>query len=112
MAQAYPRPSIRKGDTVRVISGRDRGKTGRVLSVDAAKRCVFVEHANMVKRHTRPNPAKNIKGGIVEREGPMDVSNVMLVCPRCNKPSRVGHQKLADGTQVRVCRRCGTTMEK
>ncbi len=112
MAQPYPIPSIRKGDTVRVISGRDRGKTGRVLSVEAGKRRLFVEHANMIKRHTRPNPAKNIKGGIVEREGPMAMANVMLVCAGCNKPTRIGHQVLADGTRVRVCRRCGTTFGK
>ncbi len=112
MAQPFPLPSIRKGDTVRVISGRDKGKTGRVLSVEREDRRLFVEHANMIKRHTRPNPAKNIKGGIVEREGPMAISNVMLVCPACNKPTRIGHQALADGTRVRVCRRCGTTLEK
>ncbi len=112
MAQPFPLPSIRKGDTVRVISGRDKGKTGRVLSVEREDRRLFVEHANMIKRHTRPNPAKNIKGGIVEREGPMAISNVMLVCPGCNKPTRIGHQALADGTRVRVCRRCGTTLEK
>jgi large subunit ribosomal protein L24 len=104
--------SIRKGDQVKVMTGRDRGKTGRVLSVDAAKRVVTVEHANIIKRHTRPNPAKNIKGGIVEREAPIAVSNVMLVCPGCSKASRVGHKELTDGTRVRVCRRCGVTIEK
>ncbi len=112
MAQPFPLPSIRKGDTVRVISGRDKGKTGRVLSAEPENRRLFVEHANMIKRHTRPNPAKNIKGGIVEREGPMAISNVMLVCPGCNKPTRIGHQVLADGTRARVCRRCGTTLDK
>ncbi len=112
MAQPYPLPSIRKGDTVRVITGRDKGKTGRVLTVQPDKGRVFVEHANMIKRHTRPNPAKNIKGGIVEREGPMAVSNVMVVCPGCNKPTRLGHQVLPDGTRVRVCRRCGTRVDK
>ena len=103
---------IRKGDQVRVTSGGDKGKTGRVLSVDAIKRTVTVEHARMIKRHTRPNPAKNIKGGIVEREAPIAISNVMLVCPSCNKPSRVGHQRLPDGTKIRTCRRCGTSLEK
>jgi len=104
--------SIRKGDQVRVMTGRDKGKVGRVLSVDAAKRSVTVEHANIIKRHTRPNPAKNIKGGIVEREGAMAISNVLLVCPGCNKHTRVGHAALPDGTKVRTCRRCGTTLEK
>jgi len=104
--------SIRKGDQVRVMTGRDKGKVGRVLSVHPAHRTVTVEHANMIKRHTRPNPAKNIKGGIVEREGPLAISNVLLVCPGCNKHARVGHSILPDGTKVRVCRRCGTTLEK
>ena len=104
--------SIRKGDQVRVMTGRDKGKVGRVLSVDPAHRTITVEHANMIKRHTRPNPAKNIKGGIVEREGPLAISNVLLVCPGCNKHARVGHSILPDGTKVRVCRRCGTTLEK
>jgi len=104
--------TIRKNDQVRVVAGRDKGKTGRVLSVDPVKMRVTVEHASMVKRHTRPNPAKNIKGGILEREGPIAISNVMLLCPGCSKPARVGHKILSDGTKVRVCRRCDTTLEK
>jgi len=104
--------TIRKNDQVKVMSGRDKGKTGRVLSVDPVKMRVMVEHASMVKRHTRPNPAKNIKGGILEREGPIAISNVMLLCPGCSKHARVGHKTLSDGTKVRVCRRCGTTLEK
>ncbi len=104
--------SLRKGDQVRVMTGRDKGKTGRVLSVDPASHRVTVEHANIIKRHTRPNPSKNIKGGIVEREGAMSVSNVLLVCPACNKHTRVGHSVLPDGSKVRICRRCGTTLEK
>ena len=103
---------IRKGDQVRVIAGRDKGKTGRVLSVHPDSGKVTVEHASMIKRHTRPNPQKNIKGGIVEREGPIDVSSVLLLCPSCNKHTRVGHSVLADGTKARVCRRCGATLEK
>lgn len=106
------RLSIRKGDQVRVMTGRDKGKVGRVLSVDPIQSTVTVEHANMIKRHTRPNPSKNIKGGIVEREGAMSISNVLLVCPACNKPTRVGHSVLPDGSKVRTCRRCGTTLEK
>ena len=103
---------IRKGDQVRVISGRDKGKSGRVLSVHPYDGTVTVEHANMIKRHTRPNQAKNIKGGIVEREGPIDASSVLLLCPSCNKHAWVGHATLADGTKARVCRRCGATLEK
>ncbi|MFY9691202.1 MAG: 50S ribosomal protein L24 [Candidatus Acidiferrales bacterium] len=102
---------IRHGDTVIIRAGRSKGKTGKVLSVDPAKRRITVEHANMIKRHTRPNPSKNIKGGILEKEGPMNVSNVMLVCPGCGKHTRAGHTKLPDGTKVRVCRRCNTTFE-
>jgi large subunit ribosomal protein L24 len=108
--------SLRKGDMVRVMVGRDResfkGKTSRILSVDPVKMVVTVEHAQMIKRHTRPNPAKNIKGGIVEREGPIHISNVMLVCPACNKPTRIGHSRLPDGSRVRICRKCGSTVDK
>ena len=103
--------SIRRGDMVKVMSGRSKGKTGKVLSVNRAKRTVTVEHANIIKRHTRPNPSKNIKGGILEKEGPLHVSNVMLVCPGCGKHTRVGHTALPNGTKVRTCRRCNTTFE-
>lgn len=104
--------SIRKEDQVRIMSGRDRGKTGRVLMVDPVRLQVTVEHANIIKRHTRPNPTKNIKGGVLEKEGPMAISNVMLICPGCNKHTRAGWQVLPDGGKARVCRRCGTTIEK
>jgi large subunit ribosomal protein L24 len=104
--------SLRKGDQVRVMSGRSKGKTGRVLFVDPKKRTVTVEQANIIKRHTRANPSKNVKGGILEKEGPIQISNVLLVCPGCNKHTRVGHNVLPDGTKARVCRRCGTTIEK
>ena len=82
-----------------------------MLSVNLWKSTVTVEHANIIKRHTRPNPSKNIKGGILEREGPIHVSNVMLVCPGCGKNTRIGHTTLPDGTKVRACRRCDTTFE-
>jgi large subunit ribosomal protein L24 len=104
--------SIRKGDTVRVMSGRDVGKNGRVLTVNPRKNTVIVEHANIIKRHTKPNPAKNIKGGIVEKEGPINVSNVLIVCSSCGKHARIGHHVLPDGSKVRVCKRCGTTLDK
>jgi len=106
------RIQIRKGDQVKVLSGRDAGKSGRVLSVNPAKNTVVVEHANIIKRHTRPNPNKNVKGGIVEKEGPMNVSNVMIICSSCGKHTRIGHTVLADGKKVRSCRRCGTTLDK
>jgi large subunit ribosomal protein L24 len=103
---------IRKGDQVRVIAGRDKGKSGRVLSVDPRRRRLKVEHANMIKRHTRANPSKNVKGGIVEREASIHLSNVLLICTSCNKPARLGSKLLPDGTKVRVCRRCSATIEK
>lgn len=102
---------IRHGDTVKVMSGRSKGKTGKVLSVDPAKGTVTVERANIIKRHTRANPSKNVRGGILDKEGPIHVSSVMLVCPGCGKHTRVGHTRLPDGTKVRVCRRCNQTFE-
>jgi large subunit ribosomal protein L24 len=104
--------SVRKGDQVKVIAGRDKGKRGHVLSVNAEKGTCTVEHANLLKRHTRPNPAKQIKGGIVEREGPLHISNVMILCPGCGKTTRVRHQFLADGTKTRNCHRCGATLDR
>ncbi|MGB0055556.1 MAG: 50S ribosomal protein L24, partial [Methyloceanibacter sp.] len=71
-----------------------------------------VEHANIIKRHTRPNPAKNIKGGIVEREAAINVSNVQVVCASCGKHTRIGKQILPDGSKVRSCKRCGNTLDK
>lgn len=104
--------NVRKGDNVRVMSGRDAGKTGRILSINPRKNTVIVEHANIIKRHTRPNPSKNIKGGIIEKEGPINVSNVMVVCSNCGKHARIGHNVLPDGSKVSSCKRCGTTLDK
>ena len=104
---------IRKDDQVQVIAGRDKGKTGRVLSVLPGKGQVFVEHANMIKRHTRPNPAKQIRGGILEKEGPIHVSNVALLCTECG-PTRVRHQRMAGGEKgkmVRQCTKCGKVLD-
>ena len=104
---------IRKNDQVQVIAGRDRGKSGRVLAVAPQKRQVFVEHANMIKRHTRPNPAKQIRGGILEKEGPIDVSNVALLCSECG-PTRIRHQRMAGGAKgkkVRQCAKCGKILD-
>jgi large subunit ribosomal protein L24 len=104
--------AIRKGDQVRVMTGRDAGKSGRVLSIDAKKNRIVVEHVSMVKRHTRPNPSKNIKGGIVEKEAAIHISNVMIVCGSCGKHTRIGHSILPDGTKSRRCKRCGGTLDK
>src|SRR5512146_79350 len=102
---------IRKDDQVQVIAGRDKGKTGRVLSVLPRKGQVFVEHANMIKRHTRPNPSKQIRGGILEKEGPIHVSNVALVCSDCG-PTRIQHRQKAEGKGVRLCAKCGKVLDK
>ena len=104
---------IKKNDTVKVITGRDKGKTGRVLSVDQWSGRILVEHVMMVKRHTRPNPGKQIKGGIAERESPISVSNVKIMCPQCG-PVRIAHHIEEVGgkeRRTRVCRKCGTSLE-
>ena len=103
---------IRKGDNVKVLAGKDAGKSGRVLSINAKKNTVVVEHVGIIKRHTRPNPSKNIKGGIVEKEAAINVSNVMVICPSCGKHTRIGHTVLPDGTKMRSCRHCKTTLDK
>ena len=103
---------VRKGDNVKVIAGKDAGKSGRVLSIDAKKNRVVVEHIAIMKRHTRPNPTKNIKGGIVEKEAAIHVSNVMVVCGSCNKHTRIGHAVLPDGTKTRNCRHCNASLDK
>ena len=103
---------IRKNDTVLVITGKDRGKRGRVLKLLPDKNRLIVEGVNLIKRHTRPNPAKNIKGGIVEREASLHASNAQLVCPECGAQTRVGRKVLGDGRKVRVCRKCEGVVDK
>ena len=103
---------IRRNDTVLVTTGKDRGKKGRVIRVVPEKNRVLVEGVNLVKRHTRPNPAKNIKGGVVQREATLHASNVQLVCPECGAYTRVGHKWLDDGRKVRVCRKCNGVVDK
>jgi large subunit ribosomal protein L24 len=103
---------IRKNDTVLVITGKDRGKRGRVLKLVPDKNRLIVEGVNIIKRHTRPNPGKNIKGGIVEREASLHVSNVQLVCPECGAQTRVGRKILGDGRKVRICRKCEGVVDK
>ncbi len=101
---------IRRNDTVKVIAGRDKGKEGRVLRVFPDTGKVLVEHVMMVKKNVRPNPQKNIKGGIAEQESPISLSNVMLLCAGCG-PVRVAHQMQGD-RKVRVCKKCGAPLEK
>ena len=103
---------IRKNDTVVVTTGKDSGKRGRVLRVLPVKNRLIVEGVNMIKRHTRPNPQRNIKGGIVEREASLHASNVQLLCPECGKMTRVGRRVLGDGRKVRVCRKCEGVVDK
>ena len=110
------RIDLKKEDTVRVISGRDKGKSGRVLRVDREQGRILIEHVGMVKRHTRPNPSRQIKDGIAERESPIAVSNVLIVCPGCNKAVRIAHhvEQLPGGgkRRSRVCRKCGQTLDR
>jgi large subunit ribosomal protein L24 len=105
---------IRKDDTVKVITGKDKGKTGRVLYVDRDKGKVLVEGISMVKRHTRPNPARQIKGGIAERESSIDVSNVMIVTSG-GQTSRIGFKVEGTGAserRVRIAKKTGETLDK
>lgn len=106
-----PIPPIKKNDEVYILRGKDRGKSGRVLIVNPAKARVVVEGVQMIKRHTRPNPQKNIKGGIVEKEASIHISNVAIVCKNCKKHTRIANKVLADGKSVRACKKCGNTIE-
>lgn len=96
---------IKKNDTVMVLTGKDRGKRGKVLSVFPEKQRVIVEGVNLVKRHTRPNQ-QNQQGGIVSREALLHISNVNLYCPRCQRGVRFGSRILEDGSKIRYCRKC------
>ena len=107
--------TLRKNNNVLVISGKDRGKRGRILKVVPSKAGtlrLIVEGVNMIKRHTKPNPGKNVKGGIIEREASLHASNVQLVCPECGAQTRIGHKILGDGRKVRVCRKCEGVVDK
>ena len=103
---------IRRNDNVVVITGKDRGKRGRVLKVDPSKNRLIVEGVNFIKRHTKPNPQRQIKGGVIEREAALHASNVQLVCPECDKPTRLGRRVLGDGRKVRICRKCEGVVDK
>jgi large subunit ribosomal protein L24 len=106
----HKRVDIRRNDTVKVITGRDKGKEGRVLRVFPGDGKVLVEHVMIVKKHVRPNPQRNVKGGIAEQESRISLSNIQLVCPTCG-PVRIGHEVRGD-RKVRVCKKCGTTLDK
>jgi large subunit ribosomal protein L24 len=100
-----------KSDTVQVLSGDDRGKRGRVLKVNPEKGQVIVEKVNFVKRHTRARRT-GVQGGIIEKEAPIRVSTVQVVCPKCDRGTRVGTRHLADGTRERVCKHCGEILPR
>jgi large subunit ribosomal protein L24 len=103
---------IRKNDNVVVIGGKDRGKKGRVLKVLPGRNRVIVEGVNFINRHTKPNPGRNVKGGIVKREASLHASNVQLVCPECGATTRIGHRLLGDGRKVRICRKCQGVVDR
>lgn len=100
---------IKKNDTVLVIAGKDRGTRAKVLRVFPKKGTVLVERVNMIKRHTRPNPQRQVQGGILEREAPIAVSKLMLICPESGKPTRVGRKRLENGKGARVAKVSGAT---
>jgi large subunit ribosomal protein L24 len=102
---------LKKDDIVEIIAGREKGKKGKILALFPEAGKLTVEKLNMMKRHTKPS-AQNKQGGIVEKEGRMDISNVMLVCDKCGKGVRIKRKKLEDGKRVRVCVKCGEVMDK
>ncbi len=101
---------IRKNDSVMVIAGKERGSTGKVLKVVPEKHRAIIERLNMVKRHTRPRGPQQ-PGGIVEKEASIHLSNLMMMCDKCNAPVRMGHKTLADGKKTRICRRCNESLD-
>ncbi len=102
---------IRKDDKVMVIAGKDKGKVGKVLKIMHKKDRVLVEKVNMVKRHTKANPYTQQAGGIVEKESPIHISNVALMCDACAKPTRVGFKETEDGKKVRFCKKCNEVID-
>jgi len=101
---------IKKNDTVLVIRGDEKGKKGRVKAVQMEKNRLLVESVNMIKKHMKPSK-KQTQGGIIEKEAPIHRSNVMLLCSKCNKPTRIGHNILENGNKIRVCKKCGEVIE-
>jgi len=104
-------PKIKKNDKVIVLVGREVGKIGTVLKVDTEKARVIVEKVNIIKRHSKASP-KTGQGGIVEKEAPLNISNVMIVCDKCAEPTKIGKRLLEDGSRVRICKKCGEPMDK
>jgi len=108
--EATKKYHIKKNDTVMVIAGKEKGKSGKVLRIIPKKDRAIVERLNMVKRHMKPNQ-QNRQGGILEREAPIHVSNLMLICSKCTDPTRVGYRLLEDNRKVRYCKKCDEIFE-
>ncbi|MCL5069627.1 MAG: 50S ribosomal protein L24 [Actinobacteria bacterium] len=97
---------VKKNDKIKVLQGKDRGKTGKVLRIEPSKNRLYVEGINIIKRHTRKK-SQNQPGGIISKEGPLDISNVAVVCPNCSKTTTIGCELKDSGDKVRVCKKCG-----
>ena len=97
---------VKKNDKIKMLQGKDRGKTGKVLRIDPSKERLYVEGVNIIKRHTRKK-SQSQPGGIISKEGPVNISNVVVVCPNCNKTTRIGFMLKDSGDKVRVCKKCG-----
>ena len=104
-------PKIRKDDKVIVLAGKERGKIGTVLKVDPEKERVIIEKINMVKKHAKAS-TQTAQGGIIEKEAPLNISDVMIVCNKCTEPTRIGKRVLEDGSKIRVCKKCGEPMDE
>ncbi len=102
---------VKKNDMVKVLSGKEKGKTGKILKAYPEKQRVIVEHLNMIKKHTK-RQSQGQGGGIIEREGTIHISNLMLICPACKQATRIGKKFLEDNTKVRVCKKCGEVIDK
>ena len=111
MAERKKHPKIKNNDKVIVIAGKEKGKIGTALKVDSEKERLIVEKVNMVKRHAKPS-AQTAQGGIIEKESPLHISNVMIVCNKCTEPTRIGKRTLEDGSRVRICKKCGEPMDE
>ena len=104
--------NIRKNDIVLVLAGKDKGKKAKVLRIFPDTNRAIVEKINFIMKHTRANPSKNQKGGILQKESPINISNLMLICSECGQPTRIGHMRLEDGKKVRACRKCQGILDK
>jgi large subunit ribosomal protein L24 len=102
---------MKKGDKVRIVAGKERGKEAQILHLLPKKKRAIVQGLNFVKKHTRPR-GQGQPAGIIEREAPLPISNCMLVCPGCNKPTRIGYKVVEKGKKLRVCKKCGETIDK